>query len=179
MIFFQQHLGFNIHDEIKPLDWLFFPQQRLATIYKGQVFHDDLNLIAIKKKLEYYPIDIWYYLMACEWEKIATEEAFVGRCGDVDDDLGSSLIASRIIQSLVNLCFLQEKKYIPYSKWYGTAFKDLEAARTLYPICISILHSSNWKERESYLSIAYSFMANKHNELQITEPLNAVVKPYY
>ena len=100
--FFRQHLGINIHEEINKESWLLFPQQRLLTIKKGQLFHDDLNANEIKQRLDYYPDDIWYYLMACEWNKINAEEAFVGRCGDVNDDIGSCLIASRIIQSIMN-----------------------------------------------------------------------------
>ncbi len=139
--FFMQHLGLNINDKLDNFNWLLFPQQRLLTIRKGQLFHDDLNANEIKQKLDYYPKDIWYYLMACEWNKINTEEAFVGRCGDVNDDIGSRLIASRIIQSIMSICFLQEKKYMPYSKWFGTAFNELKSAKRLNKVFKSVLNA--------------------------------------
>lgn len=177
--FFQQHLGINIHGKIDNFNWLLFPQQRLLTIRKGQLFHDDLHANEIKQKLEYFPNDIWYYLMACEWNKISTEESFIGRCGDVNDDIGSRLIASRIIQSIMSICFLQEKKYMPYSKWFGTAFNELESAKLLNKIFKSILNAKNWKTREKYLSEAYIHIAKQHNLLNLTKYIEPCIQKYY
>jgi len=147
--FFQQHLGLDIQRKFSIENWLYFPQQRLITIRKGKIFHDDLNASKIKQMLFYYPDDIWFYLLACEWDKISVEESFVGRCGDVSDEIGSTLIANRIIQHIMNICFLQEKQYIPYSKWFGTAFKELKGSIILTPIISEILHSKNWIERQA------------------------------
>jgi hypothetical protein len=177
--FIQQHLGIDIHEKINDLNWLLFPQQKLLTIRKGQLFHDDLHANEIKQKLEYYPNDIWYYLMACEWNKINVEEAFVGRCGDVNDDIGSRLIASRIIQSIMTICFFQEKNYMPYSKWFGTAFNELKSAKTLNKVFKGILNARNWKTREHYLSEAYIYIAKQHNLLQITKYIEPCIQKYY
>jgi len=110
--------------------------------------------------------------MACEWEKISCEEAFVGRCGDVGDEVGSKIIASRIIQSVMSLCFLMEKEYAPYSKWFGTAFSKLKSSKIFLPIFDKVLKSKTWKEREKHLSKSYELLAKKHNNLEITEPLH-------
>jgi hypothetical protein len=177
--FFRQHLGINIHEEIKEIDWLLFPQQRLLTIRKGKLFHDDLYVQDLKDKLEYYPDNIWFYLMACEWNKINSEEAFVGRCGDVNDEIGSHIIASRIMQSIMNICFLQEKKYIPYSKWFGTAFNELQSSKKLNQIFKSVLNANNWKIREKRLSQAYISIANQHNLLNITKYIEPSIQNYY
>lgn len=177
--FFIQHLGINIHENINETDWLLFPQQRLLTIRKGKLFHDDLHAEVIKQKLEYYPDNIWYYLMACEWNKINYEEAFVGRCGDVNDEIGSRIIASRIIQSIMNICFLQERQYIPYSKWFGTAFSELKSSKILNKVFKSILNAKKWKAREKSLSEAYVFIANQHNILNITKYIKPSIQNYY
>lgn len=177
--FIEQHLGIRIHEEIHPLDWLFFPQQRLLTISKGQLFHDALNISMIKEQLAFYPDDIWFYLMACEWNKISVEEAFVGRCGEVGDDTGSRLITARIIQSIMNICFLQERQYAPYSKWFGTAFKELKSAKELASILKSAMRAANWKQREKHLTRAYVFIAKAHNALQVTQPIEPSVSNYY
>jgi hypothetical protein len=45
------------------------------------------------------------------------------RAGFVGDELGSALIGSRLVRDIMNLCFLLEKQYAPYPKWFGTAFQ--------------------------------------------------------
>lgn len=177
--FFKGQLELNIHKEIETQDWLLFPQQKLKTIRSGDIFHDDLKIETIRSKLHFYPKDVWLYIMACEWSLIAQEEAFVGRSGDVDDEIGSKLIATRIIKKIMNLCFLMEKEYAPYSKWFGTAFKKLKSAETFLPIIEKTLGAKNWKDREKHLSKMYELIAEKHNNLKITEPMNTKVRDYY
>ncbi len=177
--FFKGHLNLNIHQDIETKKWLLFPQQKLKTIRSGGIFHDDLKIESIRSKLHFYPNEVWLYLMACEWSQIAQEEAFVGRCGDVDDEIGSTLIATRLLEKIMNLCFLMEKEYAPYSKWFGTAFKKLKSAETLLPVIEQTLDAKNWKEREKYLSKTYQLLAEQHNSLKLTEPINTNITTYY
>ena len=83
--FFQGYLGINPYDEINELDWLTLSQQRLRTIRSGRVFHDGLELNKIRKKLKYYPKDVWLYLLACQWHRIEQEEPSMARCGGLGD----------------------------------------------------------------------------------------------
>jgi len=103
-------------------------------------------------KLEYYPKDLWLYLLANQWERIAQEEAFMGRCGQVGDELGSRIVATRLISDIMGLCFLMERQYAPYIKWFGTAFSKLKSAKTLIPIFNEILNASTWQERQEHLA---------------------------
>ena len=41
---------------------------------------------------------------------------------------GRRCIAARLARDLMRLCFLIERRYAPYSKWFGTAFAELDAA---------------------------------------------------
>src|SRR5581483_7403542 len=101
-------------------DWLSFPQQELLCLTAGEVFYDGLcEVEKIRRKLAYYPHDVWLYLLACQWTRIAQEEAFVGRCGEAGDELGSRVTAARLVRDLMRLCFLFEKRYTPYTKWLG------------------------------------------------------------
>lgn len=34
----------------------------------------------------------------------------------------------------MRLCFLMEKQYAPYPKWFGTAFAQLDCAERLLPV---------------------------------------------
>ena len=79
----------------------------------------------------------------------------------------------------MNLCFLLEKEYAPYSKWFGTAFKKLKSVEYFLPIMEKALDAKKWKEREKYLSEAYELLAKTHNDLGITEPISTKVIDYY
>jgi hypothetical protein len=103
----------------------------------------------------------------------------VNHCGDVGDELGSQLIASRIIQKLMKLCFLMKRRYAPYSKWFGKAFAQLSCAEQLTPLFERVLLAHSWKQREDYLSIVYKIIAQMHNALSLTKPLETSVSNYY
>ncbi len=72
-----------------------------------------------------------------------------------------------------------EKRYVPYTKWFGTAFSRLRSALDLAPLFREVLLARDWKEREEYLSKAYERVAHLHNQLGITEPLATHVSHYY
>lgn len=168
--FFTNYIGFNPASEISEIDWLRTPEQKLRTIQAGKVFHDGLNrLRAIQKKLAWYPNDLWYYLLACQWRRIDQEEPFVARCGDVGDNLGSKIVAARLVKDIIQLCFYMERAFAPYSKWFGTAFRHLKSAERLLPLLNSVLVKEHWREREALLSEVYLLLANMHNNLGITE----------
>lgn len=177
--FFKNYLGMNIKDRPTAEDWLTMSEQRLRTIRSGKIFHDQLGIKKVRHKLNYYPKDVWLYMLTSEWSKIAQEEPFVGRCGDVNDELGSKVIAARLVQSIMKLCFLMEKEYAPYSKWCGTAFSRLKCAKKLSPVLHKVLASENWKQREKYLSLAYKIVAQIHNNLKITRPLPTAVSAFH
>jgi hypothetical protein len=177
--FFSYYLDFDPYGEIETADWLTFPEQKLRTVTGGAVYHDDLGLEAVRAKLAYYPRDVWLYLLASGWGRIGQEEPFVGRTGLVGDDLGSGVIAARLVRDLMRLCFLMERQYAPYSKWFGTAFARLKCAPQLLPILHAVLRGDNWGEREQYLSQAYTIAAEMHNNLSITAPLPTQVSSFH
>ena len=177
--FFGWYLGCNPYQSLTAADWLSFSEHKLLAVTSGQVFHDGLNELAdIRRKFRYYPRDVWLYQLAAQWIKIFEEREFVGRCGDVGDELGSMVIAARQVKNLMRLCFLMERKYAPYSKWFGTAFSELECGPELSSLFREVLLSSTWKERERHLSKAYVVIARLHNALQITQPIAEEVSQY-
>jgi len=168
----RSYLDFDLNDEITPADWLTFPQQKLRTLTAGAVYHSGLgDLDSLRARLNYYPRDLWLYLLACQWMRISQEEPFVGRTGDVGDDLGSRVIAARLIRDLMLLCFLIERVYAPYPKWFGTGFSKLACAPALAPIFQRTLSAETWRDREVPMSEAYHIVAEMHNVLGITDPL--------
>ncbi len=178
--FFQQTLHFDPTGDIRAVDWVSVPSNHLLMLTSGRVFHDGLGqLEPIRAKLRYYPDDVWFYLLAAQWRRIGQEEAFVGRCGQVGDDLGSRLVAARLVHDLMGLVFLMERRYAPYIKWFGSAFARLDCAADLAPIFTRVLQSNSWEERQSHLTAAYEFMAKRHNALGITPLLATEVSPFH
>jgi hypothetical protein len=179
--FIISHRAFNpVREPVTPLDWLTFPQQNLRLIRSGRVFHDGLReLEPIRRALHYYPDDIWYYLLSAQWERFGQESQFMGRCGEVGDELGARVLAARLIHYMMDLCFLMARQYAPYSKWFGTAFAELPGAAQLSPLFQGALDAKTWQEREQHLSPAYEYLAEMHNTLGITEPVAAKVGKYY
>lgn len=178
--FFKATLHINIHEEMTAADWLTFPHQRLRTIRAGQIYHDGLgSLAASRNQFYWYPKDLWLYLMACQWQRISQDAPFLGRTGVVGDDLGSHLLADRLVINLMNLAFLVEREYAPYWKWFGTAFQQLALAKTLTPIFEAITQSRRWEDRERHLTRAYLELIRAHNNLKLTPPIPVEVRPFY
>jgi hypothetical protein len=173
-------LGVDPLGALTAVDWLLMPQQKLLEVTAGRVFHDGLGeLEPVRARLAYYPPDVWRYLLAAQWTRISQQEAFVGRAGEVGDDVGSAVIAAALVRDLMGLCFLLERRYAPYSKWFGTAFAELRCAPRLMPHFRKLLRAASWQERDAALAPAYELVAGLHNELEITEPVDPQVRYYH
>jgi hypothetical protein len=177
--FFRKHLGFDIRDEIEPADWFTFAEQKLRALTGGAIFWDAIGLETSRERFRYYPRDIWLYLLASGWTRIGQEEHLMGRAGSAGDEIGSALIAARLVRDIMRLCFLMEKQYAPYAKWFGTAFARLAIAKDLSPLLQNVLSATTWLERQDYLSMAYEIAAMNHNRLAITEPLETKVSYFF
>jgi hypothetical protein len=64
-----------------------------------------------------------------------------------------------------------ERRYAPYPKWFGSAFKRLVTAQVLSPILSEVLQAPSWQQRETHLVQAYEMLAARHNALALTEPM--------
>ncbi|GAA1411545.1 DUF4037 domain-containing protein [Kitasatospora putterlickiae] len=173
------HLGRPAGDP-RTADWLAFPQQRLAELTGGAVFHDGTGeLAAARAALAWYPDQVWRYLLACQWQRIAQEEAFTGRCAEVGDELGSAVTAARLVRDLMRLCLLLERRYAPYGKWLGSAFARLAVAPRLTPSLRGALAADGHPERERHLCAAYGTAAALHNATGLTPPVDPATRPYH
>ncbi|WP_410791565.1 DUF4037 domain-containing protein [Kribbella sp. C-35] len=169
--YFLDQLGFDVDVALTVRDWLTFPESVLRQFTAGGVFHDELGLEDVRDRLAYYPDDVWRYLMITAWWRVHPEMNLVGRAGYVGDDLGSALIGARMVEDLMRLCFLMERQYAPYSKWFGTAFNRLSCGPSIGPLCREVLRAETWQERERALSAVYRAVGELHNQFAITPPV--------
>jgi hypothetical protein len=177
--FLLEYIGFDIVGELTPADWLTFPQQKLLGITAGKVFHDGVELKAVREYFSWYPQDVWLYLLASAWQRIGQEEHLMGRAGEAGSELGSTLIASRLVRDIMRLCFLIEKKYAPFPKWFSMAFAKLKCSQEFSPIFDNVFQSENWQARDRWLSRAYEIVISKFNELSIISKIPEQASQFY
>jgi hypothetical protein len=175
-----RYTGADLSQEITLLDWLTVPEQILRTLVTGAVFHDGLGtLTPMRRRLAWYPRDVWLYLLSAQWQRIGQEEPFVGRTGIVGDEIGSAVIAARLVRDVMRLCLLMEREYAPYAKWFGTAFSRLDCAARMAQALEAVVRAASWQERGERLAAAYEMAADLHNHLGITAPVPARAVPFY
>ena len=174
-----KQLGFDPRPSMTASAWLRVPQQLLLEVTAGRVFHDDSGeLTRVRERLAWYPDDVWLWVMACQWHSLQQDESYIGRTAELGDDLGSRLIAARIVHNAVRLCFLQERRYAPYAKWLGTAFARLNAAKEVGPLLDEALAAADFAGRERALLRLYEAMAGRHNALGVTPVLSTETRPF-
>ncbi len=181
--YFLDQLDLDVSAAWDAYDWISLPEQRLCAMTAGAVFHDDLDLTQVRRRLAYYPTDVWLYLMLAGWWRVHPEMNLLGRAGYAGDELGSALISSEIVSGLMHLSFLIERRYAPYSKWFGTAFSELHIADRLSAPLDIALHARTWREREQALGEGYEMVAGAFNDLEITprltlEPVRLWDRPF-
>lgn len=177
--FITKYLGRSDLENIDDYDWLTFSEHRLLALTSGRLFVDMLGVKEVLKQLTFYPNDIKLYLLASNWSIIAEEQAFIKRCGECKDEIGSRIICARISDRLMRLCFLYSSKYAPYSKWFGTAFNELVIDKEIGANIHKALSASALEDRENYIVQAQSLVAALHNSCKITEYIEVKVQSYH
>ena len=161
----EQH-GLSSLADLTPAEWITLSEQRLLETTAGCIFHDDIGTItAIREALAWYPDDVWRYRLAAQWKRLDQLEPFVGRTGEVGDDLGSQLVTMSLVRDAMKVAFLLERRYAPYPKWFGTAFGELDLAPALRPHLDAARTARTWPEREAAVYGAQRVLAERQNAL--------------
>ena len=174
-----EQLGISDLDNIKPFQWLAFSEHRLLSLVSGKFFVDRLNCAEVISKIKYYPREVKLYMIASSWDIIASEQAFIKRCGECGDEIGSRIICSRIAERLIRLCFLYQNTYAPYSKWFGTAFCKLDVDEKVLHTIQFALSASSLEEREDKIIEAQALVADMHNASGLTDRVDYQIESYF
>ncbi|MGH8875905.1 MAG: DUF4037 domain-containing protein [Stackebrandtia sp.] len=178
---FREQLGVDATRDLDAREWLCVPQQYLAEVTAGEVFHDGLEQLGpIRNRLAWYPDEVWRYLLACQWQKLSQEEPFVGRTAQVGDELGSAVVAARQVREVMRLALLMARRYASYSKWLGTAFtRYVPGSREIGATLRAAMATTSIAEREARLCDAYEELARWHNALGLTAELDPHRRPFH
>lgn len=116
------------HIPRSPIEWLLLPGQSILEMTAGPVFHDhDGELTELRRQLDWYPQDVWLYVLACGWTQLSQEMPQWRRACGRGEQMGAAVLHGRIQRRLMHLAFMLEKRWPAYSKWAaswlgGTAF---------------------------------------------------------
>lgn len=148
-------LGFDPLDSVTTFDWLRLTGQAVLEVTSGEVFMDRVgDLCRARTMLTWYPDDVWAWAIACDWHRLDQELPLMSRAGHRDDDLGSRVIAARLVHIAMHLGFLLERTWPPYAKWFGTSFARLPHASDTLADLRRCLVISSWEERQDALADA-------------------------
>lgn len=174
------HLGLDPRAGMTTLDWLTIPQQLLLEVTDGPVFADpEGELRHVQGLLAAFPPEVRLYLLACQWERVGEEDAFVGRAAQVGDELGSRIVAARLARELMRVGFLLAGVYWPYTKWFGSAFARLPIAEALGPPLRLAIAATDYPAREAALVAAYEVTALAHNASGLTAPVDPTARSFH
>jgi hypothetical protein len=173
-------LGHDASEGMTPIDWLVTPQEKLLEVVRGGVYHDGLVALApVREQLTYFPDDVWAWMLACQWQRISQEEPFVGRTAEVGDELGSRVLAARQAWEVMRLHLLYAREYWPYSKWFGTAYRQLPGADEMLPHLNDAIAATDFPAREKALTRAYETVARVHNTSGFPPIGDPTVRPFH
>ena len=173
-------LGIDPRPALEATDWLLVPQQRLLGVVRGAVYRDDGGELAtVRDELAWYPHDVWLWLLACQWRRLAQEEPFAARAAEVGDALGAAVVTARLARELMRIWFLLEREYWPYTKWFGTAFSRLPGTEQVGSVLHRAVTTDDHPSREAALAEAYELTAARFNVSGLTEPLDPRVRSFH
>lgn len=177
--FLAEYLGVSDLAGLDALDWLAFSEHRLLALTQSLFFVDDLGFAQRLAALDFYPDDVARYLIASQWSLLAEEQAFVTRTGARGDDIGARIIAARMVERLMRLCFLYCRRYAPYSKWFGTAFGRLDVGNAIGREIAATLAAADVASRETHLVAAQLLVVDLHNQLGYSPAISAHAQSYF
>ena len=177
--YLDDYLGTHRLESLSASDWVSFSEHRLLALTSGKLFVVRLNLADSLNRIRYYPEDVRLYLIASNWSLIAEEQAFVRRCHDVGDGIGSALACGRIADRLMRIAFLYCGRYAPYSKWFGKGFGLLPIDEAIKAAILRAVTAADILDREDNIVFAQKAMADLHNRLGISSPVDVRVENYH
>jgi hypothetical protein len=177
--FLVSRLGVDPLEEMGAAEWLALSSQSVLEVTAGRVLTDtDGRLTAARDKLAWYPHDIWLYVVAAQWRRIAQDLHVFGRVAQRGDDLGERLLAARLVQSVMRLGFLLERTWAPYPKWFGLMFAQLPRAGPILGSLGDALSGSDSMRRRARLVDALEAMNAIQRAIGLPTAA-AVVEPFW
>ena len=135
--------------------------QAALEITAGAVFVDETGeLTRLRDALEWYPDDLWRHVIACDWQRLDQELPLMSRAGERGDDLGSRVVAARLVDVAMHLGYVLSRTWAPYSKWRGTLFGALPGTAAIANELATVLAADHWQGRQDALGAALTHLGD-------------------
>jgi uncharacterized protein DUF4037 len=159
--------------------WLAAPQQHLLQLTAGAVFRDDVGVLTRRRRTyEWYPDDLWRWMIASQWHAIGDTEPLLGRSIDNGDDRNARLLTARLCRLVVEMAYLQNRHYRPYGKWVGRGFAELPVGHSWGPLIDEALLAPPVLARDEALQRLLLAVAAEHNRAGISDHVDPVIKDF-
>jgi hypothetical protein len=176
--FAASRLGADPTGGLSVLDWLSVTGQSVLEVTAGPVFTDRTSTLAsVQALLAWYPLDLERYVLAAGWQRLCQSLPMVGRTAEAGDEIGSRLLSAGLAGDLLWLAFALSRRWAPYAKWRGTAFRSLPVAARLGPL-LDAAAAPGWRERENALATACEVLLDIQREQGQPAPESAVI-PFF
>ena len=151
------------------MDWLRIPEENLALVTNGKVFHDPAGLFSRwRSHLQaYYPEDVRIKKIAARAAEMArTGQYNYARCMRRGEYVAAEMAISGFLRSAMSMIFLLNRLYAPYYKWTHRMLRDRlpelaagEAVPLLEELATAECQRAQWdpekmKGANPYLNIA-------------------------
>ncbi|MCB9768705.1 MAG: DUF4037 domain-containing protein [Candidatus Omnitrophica bacterium] len=157
------------------LDWLRTTEADLFHLTHGVVFEDASGeFTARREAFSYYPDTVWKKKIAdwCLYFTGSTSPYNVNRCSRREDFVSAEIFFGAAVKRAMELCFLLNRSYAPYTKWLSRLLPDLpKLGKEVMPIIDRAIASRDWHERVMCLiEIAHIYAKEMHRMGLTSEP---------
>jgi hypothetical protein len=144
------------------------------------VFTDSQGQVTdVRRRLAWYPDPVWRYVVAADWIRLGEDLPLMGRSGQRGDDLGSRVLAGRIVGTCMHLAFLLLRRWPPYPKWLGTVFARLPVPGALAPALDAVLSARHWQERQAAARGALDILGRLQHTANLPVPAAGVTEQFF
>ena len=126
-------------------DWFRIPEQTLAEVSNGALFHDGPgNFSAIRATLSYLPEEVRLKKLAGHLLTMGQSGQYnYPRCIQRAETGAAQLAIFEFVKSAIHAIFLLNRVYLPYYKWQFRALRELPRLGDLAPMLEELISSSN------------------------------------
>jgi hypothetical protein len=175
--FAASHLGVDPIGGLSVLDWVLLTGQSVLEVTAGPVFADrTVELGRVRQLLRWYPRDVERYVLAAAWRRLERQLPFVGRTAERGDELGSRLLSAELTGDLMWLAFVLCRRWPPYAKWRGIAFRSLPVAADLAGPLDDAATARDWRAREDALVTGIEVLVAAQHALGLPVPASGVTR---
>ena len=129
-------------------DWFRIPEQTLAEVSNGALFHDGPgDFTAIRAKLSYLPEEVRLKKLAGHLLTMGQAGQYnYPRCLERGETGAAQLAVFEFVRSAIHAVFLLNRVYLPYYKWQFHALKKLPCLGDLAPALEELISVGNTPE---------------------------------